>query len=61
MKKIDEEYNPSDAESDDDKNGCCHWSTTRQEQPNQIVPDNDLPELETIVSQLSKCLKFEAV
>ena len=26
---IDEEYNPSGAESDDDKNGRCHWSTTR--------------------------------
>ena len=27
----DEEYNPSGAESDDGKNGCCDWSTTRQE------------------------------
>ena len=50
----DEEYNPCGAESDGDKNGCCHWSTTRQEQPNQIVPDNDLPELGTC------CVNFES-
>ena len=33
---------------------CCHWSTARQEQPNQIVPDNDLPELGTC------CVNFES-
>ena len=35
-------YDPVGAESDDDKDGCCHWSSFRCTPPNEIIADESL-------------------
>ena len=40
----EDEYDPEGPESDDDNNGCCHWSVTKDSVPNIVVPDEVLNE-----------------
>ena len=40
----DDEYDPCGTESDEESNGCCHWSTKREIPPYQINTDADLDE-----------------
>ena len=38
------EYDPEGVESDEDKDGCCHWTTTSSNNLNSIKPSPNLSE-----------------
>ena len=38
-----EEYDPRGAESDDDANKCCHWSTSKEVPADQIQLEAGIP------------------
>eukprot|EP00112_Aurelia_sp_Birch-Aquarium-sp1_P006772 Seg1740.6 transcript_id=Seg1740.6/GoldUCD/mRNA.D3Y31 product="hypothetical protein" protein_id=Seg1740.6/GoldUCD/D3Y31 len=44
LESEDDQYNPDGPESDDDNNGCCHWSVTKDSVPNKVVPNEVLNE-----------------
>ena len=40
---LEEEYDPRGAESDDDANECCHWSTSKEVPADQIQLEAGIP------------------
>ncbi len=40
----EESYNPDGVDSDDDANGCCHWSKTEDGRQEALLPDENIPE-----------------